>query len=110
MDIATLLAKSCQACTTKPIKLSDSEVKQYLTLLPAWQLVQEKLTREVRVKDFAESLRLANRIGEIAETENHHPDLLVSWGFLGINIFTHSIEALSENDFILAAKINNIIG
>ena len=65
--------------------------------------------RSEQVKDFAQALKLANRIGAIAEKENHHPDLLVKWGSLGITVFTHSVAGLTENDFILAAKINNLI-
>ena len=109
MDIASLSAKSCNECSTKLSKFSHAEAAHYLTLLPDWQLADEKLTRAVKVKDFAQALKLANRIGAIAEQENHHPDLLVKWGLLGITIYTHSVNGLTENDFILAAKINNLI-
>ena len=109
MNIASLSAKSCQDCTTKTPKLSEAEIAHYLTLFPDWQLTDGKLNRQVKVKDFAEALMLANRIGTIAEQENHHPDLLVSWGLLAITIFTHSVKALTENDFILAAKIRRVI-
>jgi 4a-hydroxytetrahydrobiopterin dehydratase len=109
MDIVSLSAKSCKACTTKPNKLSDTEIAHYLTLLPSWQLEDGKLRRQLKVKDFITALKLANRIGDLAEQENHHPDLLVSWGLLGITIFTHSVNGLTENDFILAAKTNGII-
>jgi len=109
MNIVSLSAKHCQACTTNTPRLSDGEIAHYLTLFPGWQLKAGKLEKQVKVKDFREALLLANRIGEIAEQENHHPDLLVSWGLLQITIFTHSVKALTENDFILAAKIKSII-
>lgn len=68
-----------------------------------------RLEREISLKDFRQSIGLANRIGEIAEGQNHHPDLLVSWGKLRITLFTHAIGGLHENDFILAARIDALL-
>jgi len=109
LDISQLLTKQCSPCSSKTPKLGNEQVSFYLTFLPGWQLQSGKLEREIKLKNFQESLSLANHIGQIAETENHHPELYVAWGILRISIFTHSIKALSENDFILAAKINKII-
>jgi len=67
------------------------------------------LQREIRRKDFRESLKLANSIGEIAESQRHHPDLLVSWGRLVVTLFTHAINRLHENDFILAARMDELL-
>jgi len=76
----------------------------------AWKLVEgHHLQREIRRKDFRESLKLANSIGEIAESQRHHPDLLVSWGRLTVTLFTHAINGLHENDFILAARIDELL-
>jgi 4a-hydroxytetrahydrobiopterin dehydratase len=61
------------------------------------------------LKNFRESLSLAIRIGEIAESQKHHPDLLVSWGKLTVTIFTHAINGLHQNDFILAARIDALL-
>lgn len=63
----------------------------------------------MKTKNFLESLALANKIGEVAEEQGHHPDLLVRWGELNIELWTHKIDGLSEADFILAAKIDRLI-
>ena len=109
MNIASLSSKHCQACTTNTPLLSQAEIAHYLTLFPAWQLKEGRLERQFLLKNFQEALILANRIGEIADKENHHPNLLVSWGCLGITIFTHAVNGLTENDFILTARIEKII-
>ena len=78
---------------------------------PEWKIVDgHHLEREIAVSNFRKSLALANRIGEIAEEQGHHPDLLVGWGRLRITLFTHAIDGLHENDFILAAKIDEMLG
>lgn len=75
-----------------------------------WALIGgHHLEREFRLKDFRQALALANRIGEIAEGQRHHPDLLVSWGKLRVTLFTHAINGLHENDFILAARIDALL-
>lgn len=74
---------------------------------PAWELVRDHhLARTVRFPDFATALAFVNRIGKIAEAENHHPDLTLGWGKVGIEIFTHAIDGLTESDFVLAAKFD----
>ncbi len=109
MKITDLSAKHCSPCTSPPPRLSEREIGDYINLLPSWQLKEGKLERRIKVKDFKDALSLANRIGDIAERENHHPDLLVAWGLLSISIYTHAVQALTENDFILAAKIDGLI-
>lgn len=75
-----------------------------------WALISgHHLEREFKVKDFRQALALANRFGEIAEGQRHHPDLLVSWGKLRVTLFTHAIDGLHENDFILAARIDALL-
>ncbi len=64
------------------------------------------LERDFRVKDFRRAMALANEIAEIAESQGHHPDLLVQWGRLKVTLFTHAIDGLHENDFIMAARID----
>lgn len=76
----------------------------------SWEVVNgHHLRREIRRKDFRQSLALASSIGEIAESQRHHPDLLVSWGKLTVTLFTHAIDGLHENDFILAARIDDLL-
>ena len=66
------------------------------------------LEKKFKFKNFLESQKFINTVGEISENENHHPDILFGWGYAKISITTHAIEGLSENDFILAAKIDQI--
>jgi len=109
MDLTELLAKECFACTKKTQRFDIEQSKFYLKILPKWRLSEEKLERKIGTKDFEQALIIANQIGEIAKRQNHHPDLHISWHNLKIEIYTHSIQGLSENDFILAAKIDELI-
>jgi 4a-hydroxytetrahydrobiopterin dehydratase len=75
-----------------------------------WHVVDgHHLLREIPVKNFRQSLALANRIGDVAESQGHHPDLLVSWGKLTVTLFTHVIGGIHENDFIMAARIDELL-
>src|ERR1700677_652302 len=105
LNISQLSSEKCLPCSSKTPKLSVHETKHYLALLKGWQIKKDQLKKEIKLKNFQEALSLANAIGEIAQKENHHPELYVSWGILRINIYTHAIKALSKNDFVLAAKI-----
>lgn len=69
----------------------------------------KSIHKEIRTKNFKASLALANAIGDLAESEGHHPDLLVSWGKLSVTLTTHAMKGLSENDFIMAAKIDQVL-
>lgn len=91
-----------------PLTIQDAGER--LKELDNWTLSPDakKLSKEFAFKDFREALAFANKIGGIAEEENHHPDLTVKWGKVGVELSTHSIGGLSENDFILAAKIDMI--
>lgn len=89
--------------------LSEESVRDLLRQVPAWTLENGRLTRDVRLRNFREALDLVNRIGEVAEAENHHPDLTIHrWNRVRIELYTHSVEGLSRNDFILAAKITEV--
>ena len=79
-------------------------------LTEEWMLVDDAhlLVREFRFKDFVQAMEFANKVGVLAEEEQHHPDLAISWGSVSIELTTHAIGGLSENDFILAAKIDQI--
>ena len=78
-----------------------------------WQIIQNDnkvylLEKKFEFKNFLESQKFVNEVGKVSEEEGHHPDIIFGWGYAKINITTHAIEGLSENDFILAAKIDNI--
>jgi 4a-hydroxytetrahydrobiopterin dehydratase len=89
--------------------LTSEQVRTYLAELPQWKATADgkRIRREWRVKDFPTALDFFNRVGKIAEAEDHHPDLhLTGYRNVAIEIGTHAIDGLSENDFILAAKID----
>lgn len=76
-----------------------------------WTIEKEQhLQREFRFPDFKQALTFVNRVGEIAEQEGHHPDILLAWGKVEITLWTHKINGLTESDFIMAAKIDRLNG
>ena len=81
-----------------------------LKQIKAWTLSGDArwVSKEFKFKNFAEAMKFANAISDIAEAEGHHPDLQISWGKAVVELTTHNIKGLSENDFIMAAKIDNI--
>jgi 4a-hydroxytetrahydrobiopterin dehydratase len=86
-------------------------VRHYLSAVPQWKLTADgkRLRREWRAKDFTAALDFFNRVGQVAEEEDHHPDLhLTGYRNVAIELSTHAIGGLSENDFILAAKIDTL--
>ena len=105
-----LAAMKCVACEGGIPPLSHERVSKYLAQLKSgWAAERNvKIRKEFTFPDFKSALAFANRIGEIAEQEGHHPDLMVGWGKLAVELTTHAIKGLSENDFILAAKIDRI--
>jgi 4a-hydroxytetrahydrobiopterin dehydratase len=92
-------------------KLAAEQVREYLRALPQWRLTDDgqRIRREWRVKDFLAGLDFFERVGKLAEEEGHHPDLhLTGYRNVAIELWTHAIGGLSENDFILAAKIDGV--
>ena len=107
----SLAEKKCVPCEGGTMPLTIQEAETHMKELQGWTLSGDsrKISKEMKFKDFADALAFANKIGAIAEAEGHHPDLIVKWGKVGIELSTHSIGGLSENDFIVAAKIDGII-
>jgi 4a-hydroxytetrahydrobiopterin dehydratase len=104
-----LRSKTCKPCEGGVDPLSRQEAERLLSELRDWQLSQDgkKIQRKWQVKDFSAGLDFLNEVGKIAEDENHHPDLhLVGYKNVEIELSTHAIGGLSENDFIVAAKID----
>ena len=86
-----------------------AEIEALRPQIPEWEIVNwHELKRRFIFKNFAESLAFVNKVGALAETEGHHPDIRFGWGYVETTLFTHSVDGLSENDFILAAKIDAI--
>lgn len=108
MDLAS---KKCVPCEGGDPPLPRVEVEKLLVEVPDWQLKDDgllKISRSFKFKDFAQALNFVNKVGEIAESEGHHPNICFTWGKVEITLWTHAVGGLSENDFILAAKINNL--
>src|SRR5438105_3542955 len=111
MTTCELTEKKCRPCEGGVPPLSAGEVAALLKQVPDWRLTADgqRIRREWRVKDFLTALDFFNRIGVIAEAEDHHPDLhLVGYRNVAVELWTHAIGGLSENDFILAAKIDRL--
>lgn len=108
----TLAEKKCVPCEGGMPPLGPVEIGKLMAELhPQWRVVTDhELRREFPFPDFKSAVVLANKIAEIADTEGHHPILTISWGLLVVELWTHAIDGLSENDFILAAKIDALPG
>ena len=111
--MSDLINKKCTSCEGGSIPFDISEIHKYQKKVDGWEILEEKkiflLHKQFNFKNFKESQRFINKVGEISESEGHHPDISFGWGYANIQITTHAIEGLSENDFILAAKIDQII-
>src|SRR5438874_866676 len=108
---AELTKKHCAPCEGGIPALKPDEVRERLTAVPGWKLTADgqRIRREWRVQDFPTALDFFNRVGQIAEQEDHHPDLhLTGYRQVAIEIATHAVGGLTENDFILAAKIDTL--
>jgi 4a-hydroxytetrahydrobiopterin dehydratase len=101
-----LAKRQCIPCRSDTPRLAGEPLTAlHAELGRGWQLEGDRLRKTFRFPDFVSALAFVNRIGEIAEAEAHHPDIHLAWGRVGLEIWTHAIGGLSENDFILAAKI-----
>lgn len=104
-----LAIKHCTPCRGGIPPLSGAALEEFERALPFWKVVQEHhLEKSFLFPDFVTALDFVVRIGGVAEQEGHHPDLCLSWGKVDVKIYTHKIRGLSENDFILAAKIDKL--
>ena len=109
-----LLKKKCVPCEGGIIPFDISEIHKYQKKVDGWNIIKNDkdiflLEKEFKFKNFKESQDFVNLVGNISEEEGHHPDIFFGWGYAKINIMTHAIEGLCENDFILAAKIDQIL-
>lgn len=101
-----LAERHCVPCKGGSPPLRGVELERLKAEVPGWDVVNEHhLVRAFRFPDFRTALDFVNRVGEIAEKEGHHPDISLGYGRVEITLWTHTIEGLSESDFILAAKI-----
>lgn len=106
-----LTSRKCQPCGQGTSPFSLAQAKEYMAQLPAWALANDEksISCQYVMKDFLSAVRLIEQIAQVAESEDHHPDLhLTGYRKLRVELATHSIGGLSENDFILAAKIDQL--
>jgi len=104
-----LSTRKCVPCEGGVPRYSAAEAEQQVALLPAWRLTHDatRIRRDLSLKNFRDAVKLVNNVAALAEREQHHPDLHIEgYRSVWIEIFTHAIGGLSENDFILAAKID----
>lgn len=107
-----LKSLSCIPCRGDEPTVSDKEIQEYSPQIPDWQIVEKdgvkRLERVYKFKNFAEALHFTNSVGEIAEREDHHPVLVTEWGKVTVTWWTHAIGGLHRNDFIMAAKSDEL--
>lgn len=106
----SLSQKRCEPCNEGGDALNESQALLFLKETPGWELINNATAIQTKklFKNFSQSLHYVNQIGELAELENHHPDIEFGWGYATITLQTHDVNGLHENDFILAAKINGL--
>ena len=111
--VTALADKTCAPCRGGVPPLKGQELSQLHHQLPEfahWDVVNEHhLARAYKFPDFKSALAFVNRVGELAEQQGHHPDILLKWGKVEITIWTHAVDGLTESDFILAAKIDALL-
>ena len=104
-----LAARECVPCRGGVPPLQGEEIRKLLGELSGWEVAGEHhLRKGYKFKNFREALDFVNRIGELAEEQGHHPDICFGWGKAEVTIWTLKIDGLTESDFILAAKIDNL--
>lgn len=90
--------------------LDEAEARELGSEVPEWQLGDQKLKRSFEFKDFSQAFGFLSRVALLAETESHHPDIFNSWNKVELTFWTHTAEGLTRNDFIMAAKVNELTG
>lgn len=110
--MSDLSSQKCEACRIDAPLVPESEQASLLETLDGWQIVDKKgisqLLKEYQFNNFVDALDFTHRVGEIAEEEGHHPALLTEWGKVTVRWWSHKIKGLHRNDFIMAAKTDNV--
>ena len=107
-----LSKQSCEACRADAPKVSDEDLKMLMPNIPDWQVIVVdgimQLTREFGFRNFKQAMAFSNRVGDIAELEDHHPAILTEWGKVTITWWSHKIKGLHKNDLIMAARTDEV--
>lgn len=108
-----LTQRKCEACRGDAPQATPEEIEEYRTQIPDWEIIDadgvKQLRRVYKLKNFAQALEFANKVGEIAEQEDHHPSILVEYGKVTLTWYTHKIKGLHVNDFIMAARSDQLL-
>jgi 4a-hydroxytetrahydrobiopterin dehydratase len=111
MKNQTLFQKRCLPCEGYEKPLEIGEILSYLKQIKGWDLVEnKKIKKNFQFRNFKEAINFVNKVAKVAEKEKHHPDIYIFYKKVTIELSTHAISGLSENDFIMAAKIDKIKG
>lgn len=111
MSAKTILdQQSCIPCRGGIPPLDKIAAETLLTNVPDWKLVENnlKIQRNYAFDNFVDALAFTNKLGEISEAENHHPDITLGWGYCTVTFYSHKINGLHENDFVMAAKTSKL--
>ncbi len=103
-----LIKKHCVPCETGEGKLPIAKIKEYLPVVPDWFLVGDEIKKDFKFKNFKEAMGFVNKVADIAESEGHHPDIYIFYNKVNLTLWTHEAKGLTDNDFIMAAKINSL--
>lgn len=107
--MSALAEKSCEPCRGGVPPLEPGRIAELLSELEGWHAVKDHhLEKSYSFPDFVTALNFVNKVGELAEQEGHHPDIFLTWGKVKLTIWTHKIDGLTESDFVLAAKIDEL--
>ena len=108
-----LTQQTCVACRRDAPQVTEAEIEELRPQIPGWELVEldgiKRLRRVFPADDFAQALALTTRVGDLAEAEKHHPALLTEWGRTTVTWWTHKIRGLHRNDFVMAAKTDELV-
>jgi len=109
-----LIQQSCEACRADAPKVTDEELSEFIKQIPEWQPITEdnilKLRRAFKFDDYLKAARFTSEIASMSEEEGHHPAILLEWGSVEVTWWSHKIGGLHKNDFISAAKTDNLRG
>ncbi len=110
--MSQLSQQQCEACSTDAPRVTEDEIEQYKSGVPEWKIVERdgimKLERTFTFKNFVQALDFTQRVGELAEQAGHHPAILTEYGKATVTWWTHKIKGLHKNDFILAARTDEV--
>ncbi|MFQ3549122.1 MAG: 4a-hydroxytetrahydrobiopterin dehydratase [Armatimonadota bacterium] len=104
-----LTEQKCMACEGGIEPLTMEEAQQLGKQVPNWTITEKQIERTFKFKNFVEAMDFANEITKIAESENHHPNLHISYGKVKVDLYTHAVNGITINDFIVASKIDEIM-